>query len=143
MGWSVDGPSLAEMVAELKESAGVPGRSSSFGWATVDVDRTIRDLGLPDGDPPWEEVEESLLGAIGRRITFGGSMAVVLEPSTEGLLAGWLARNGEGWAVIYADGGPQAGAPDRATTAIDRTGWLERPLTPGLPFVIRVEEKRP
>jgi hypothetical protein len=132
------GATLAEMLASLRAGglSGPPG----FGWATVDVDRTIRDLADAYPDSVWQDAEEPLLGAVGRRITFGASTAVVLEPSTEGLLAGWLARNGEGEAVAYVDGGLEARPPEQVMTGTGRTGWLERPVTPRARFVIRLDQ---
>jgi hypothetical protein len=134
-------PSLAEMVDSLKDKASTKA-TSSFGWATVDVDRSIRDLALGD-DAPWEDAHEPLLGAAGRRITFGTSTAVILEPSTEGLLAGWLAYNGEGSAVSYVDADADSGPRNHVVTGTGRTGWLERAGDLRFPFVIHVDDEGP
>ncbi len=84
----------------------------AVGWATVDLDRAVseltRDLGLP-AESFTEAVDSVTLGARGRvaPAAIDGEMAVViLEPSTEGRLAAFLAHHGEGPATIWflADG---------------------------------------
>jgi hypothetical protein len=67
-------------------------------WQTVDVDRTVADLGLePEAIDPDE-----LLGARGALVRPPDEPpVVVLEPSTEGRLAEGLARYGEGRAGLY------------------------------------------
>ena len=67
-------------------------------WQTVDVDRTVADLGLePEPIDPDE-----LLGARGALVRPPHEPpVVVLEPSTEGRLAEGLARYGEGRAGLY------------------------------------------
>jgi len=77
----------------------------AVGWATVELDRAA--VELADRLPPvsaFVDAEPSEhLGAFAR-IAAGppGSPAVVLlEPSTEGRLAGSLARLGEGWRVTW------------------------------------------
>ncbi|MBI3751081.1 MAG: hypothetical protein HY263_05420 [Chloroflexi bacterium] len=106
-------------------------------WATVDLDRTIRDVatpreatGNPTPAPPSGGVsltvetlpDDAALGARARSVTFAdGTAVVVLEPATEGPLAAALAKHGEDWVASYllAD----AGAPRR----LRRAGI---PLTP-------------
>ena len=62
-------------------------------WATVDLDRALADIGLPNealADDPH-------LGARIRLVTPDGEPPIALaEPATEGRLAGTLARRGEG-----------------------------------------------
>ncbi len=77
------------------------------GWATVDLDRAaveLQDLLEPGGT--FDEAPGSAwLGArcrIGRAASIEGPFLVLLEPHTEGRLAAYLARHGEGWAVGYA-----------------------------------------
>lgn len=83
-------------------------------WATVDLERTLADL-IAGGDAPPAALdasgnpEDPLLGA---RVMFidrpsrpgdtGGTRSALAEPSTEGRVAGFLARNGEGPAGWYA-----------------------------------------
>ena len=81
------------------------------GWATVDIDRAVRELaGLLRTGAAFEPVRRST--ALGARCVRGPaasatSWIVLLEPDTEGRLAGFLARNGEGWAATWlADDDP-------------------------------------
>jgi hypothetical protein len=68
-------------------------------WATVDLDRTLRDLGT-DSRPA---AHDALLGARVAIVssTTDGSRLAVAEPTAEGRLAAGLARNGEGAAGRY------------------------------------------
>jgi hypothetical protein len=94
----------------------------AVGWATVDLERTASEV--PDvrfGDPG----QETALGARALRTTVGSIELLLLEPATEGRLAGWLARNGEGVAVLYVEPA-QATEPPGQPTALGRLGRLER-----------------
>ena len=93
------------------------------GWATVDLDRAATEQAhLLDPDGAFEDAPRSdWLGArcrIGRvafPASFDGAWLVLLEPDTEGRLAGFLARNGEGWAVTWtAADAAEAGDPGRS-----------------------------
>jgi hypothetical protein len=98
----------------------------AYGWATVDLDRTLRELAevLPFVSRP---VDDQLLGARGRVVECPGRAVVVLEPSTEGRLARWLAHHGEGWAVTYLSGQPGIELiGTRRMTALGRMGVLDR-----------------
>lgn len=105
-------PRLADRVAAAwREVAGEAGamppalaRPVAFGWATVDLERATAELAASLDLPPGNEVfrpahRSAALGAACRVapgvLPDGGSL-VVLEPDTEGLLAGSLARLGEG-----------------------------------------------
>jgi hypothetical protein len=82
------------------------------GWATVELERAegqVRDEA--GADLRFEDAQRSaLLGARCRRATApDGEWIVILEPDTEGRLAAFLARHGEGWAVTWEQG-PGAGA---------------------------------
>lgn len=67
------------------------------GWATVEIERAIGS-GLRTAASAGDE----LLGAFGAVVAVGrGRRVVLLEPSTEGLLAAALARHGEGWVAAY------------------------------------------
>jgi hypothetical protein len=89
----------------------VIGRHRSVeGWGTVDLDRAAAAVGTDGTAQPAPDDE--LLGAFSRlvqRVGAAGAL-VLLEPSTEGLLAATLARHGEGRAVTYlvADEDPTA-----------------------------------
>ena len=86
------------------------------GWATVELERAegqMRDL--IGGDLRFSDTQRSaLLGARCRRAsTSEGEWIVLMEPDTEGRLAGFLARQGEGWAATWeqhatGDGKPAA-----------------------------------
>jgi len=107
----------------------------AVGWATVDLERSAGEIpGLTFGDP----VGEPALGARATRTGVGSIDLLLLEPSTEGRLAGWLARNGEGVAVLYVEAtapADSAGTPGRAT-ALGRSGRLDVPDDRTLPFLI-------
>jgi hypothetical protein len=76
-------------------------------WATVDLDRALRDLGTHDRVPSGtviNAVDDPLLGA---RVVIvpahppENETLAIAEPSTEGRLAATLARRGEGPAGRY------------------------------------------
>jgi hypothetical protein len=133
----------------------------AVGWATVDIERTASDLqpaatdlghtsvhiertaadserttsdlpGLAFGD----SADEPALGARALRSRVGSIDLVLLEPSTEGRLAGWLARNGEGVAVLYVARPKTASDGPGRPTALGRTGVLQLPEDRRRPFVI-------
>jgi hypothetical protein len=68
-------------------------------WATVDLERTLADLGV-EGSPA---VEDSLIGGRVVLVTVmpAGERLAIAEPATEGRLAATLARHGEGPAGRY------------------------------------------
>jgi hypothetical protein len=97
---------------------GVPLRVVGIGWATVELDRAATELSSTAGyDVEWAE-PDALLGATARigRATGAGSVAVLLEPSTEGRLAAFLARHGEAPAVLYL--APRAGRLEAAVARL-------------------------
>ncbi len=73
-------------------------------WATVDTGRVLAGVGLPGDELP----DDPLLGAAVRLVRPPAEEPIaLLEPRTEGLIAGTLARYGEGLAgryVVAADG---------------------------------------
>jgi hypothetical protein len=89
-----------------------PARILAEIWATVDLERWLIDLGLPVACA-IEAVDDPILGA---RVLLldeppGGTGPIVLaEPTTEGRLAAFLARHGEGRAGRYLSvpAGPSA-----------------------------------
>jgi hypothetical protein len=93
-------------------------RVAAIGWATVDVERAaaaFREQLLPGVE--FEPVDaDILLGAGGLVARPAGEPAIVLlEPSTEGRLAAFLARYGEGPAAVWLDG--QVDAAEEAGSA--------------------------
>jgi hypothetical protein len=85
----------------------------ALGWATVDLERAAREHGASLAQAPlFVSVPRS--GSLGARClatrtvpgtTLAGRVIpdwlVLLEPDTEGRLAGYLARHGEGWAATW------------------------------------------
>jgi hypothetical protein len=96
-------------------------RPVAIGWATVELDRATselgRALGLPRGPRAFRPGSRSAVLGGACRVAAGvlpdGGSLVVLEPDTEGRLAGSLARLGEGpvagWFVAGAPGVPLEG----------------------------------
>jgi len=82
-------------------------------WATVDLERVLRELGLEPGlaastvDDPLLggrvlDLDEPVPAASGTVVGLAGARRIALaEPSTEGRLAAFLARHGEGPAGRY------------------------------------------
>lgn len=86
-----------------------------LGWATVETERAVDELASVLGDPSaWTPQERDvLLGAkVLRRdpAPEDGRELYVLEPDTEGRLAAFLARFGEGVGAAYL--GAAGGSPD-------------------------------
>jgi hypothetical protein len=110
-----------------------PGLATSMihaiGWATVDADRARRELDELLGPASWVPVgREPLLGARAwRRGPGAGAVEapelLVLEPDTEGRLAAFLARFGEGVAAVYL----------RATAGAGAAGTISDGIVPGAP----------
>jgi hypothetical protein len=86
------------VIHDLAPSPAAPGEGDPFlavGIATVDMERYARAAGWTiEATSP-----DPQLGAIAAQVR--GLPVVLLEPSTEGRLAGTLARLGEGPAAIY------------------------------------------
>ena len=85
----------------------VAGTPVAFGWATVELERAVFELGAALRIPVDQFVaaaDDELLGArcrVANASLSGGRSLVVLEPRTEGRLAATLARVGEGPAAIW------------------------------------------
>jgi hypothetical protein len=92
---------------EVSPVDGGDARLHALGWATVDLERAAdeleADLGLPVRS--FADADGSMALGARCRIASGDLVGVValvlLEPSTEGRLAAWLARFGEGVAVAW------------------------------------------
>lgn len=120
----------------LEGTAGRPSSVVAIGWATVDLERSAAELpGISFDFAPDDE-------AVAGRALIGhpGAVALVLlEPSTEGRLAGTLARNGEGIAVIYeASRGLPPEGPAKMTP-LGRPGRLVDPAQRWGPYRIVVD----
>jgi hypothetical protein len=92
-----------------------------WAWATVDLERALSEAGKY-GSARWAPVEDELLGARGLRLVDVAPAVLLLEPSTEGRLAGWLARNGEGEAAAYFEATQEL--RQARNTALGRPGRL-------------------
>ena len=80
------------------------------GWATVDIERAAVELADLIGGGGFDDAARSTwLGARCARARAldrtDGEWIVLLEPDTEGRLAGFLARHGEGWAATWESAG--------------------------------------
>ncbi len=110
---------LIEEAIAAAASPGGQGRVIAVGWATVDLDRTIRTLAADLGVSPEAFVaaeDSEAVGATGRvapGVLVGGRSLAILEPVTEGVLAGTLARWDEGPRIVWFEtdngGATQAG----------------------------------
>ena len=95
-----------------------------IGWATVELERAVGEIAAELGIAPEGFLEATSSAALGARCLVargalgGGVGVVILEPSTEGRLAGRLARHDEGPAVIWhgATDTTHAGDPPAPTT---------------------------
>ena len=122
----------------LAAAAGLPpslaGKTVALGWATVDMERAVREVGDALGIPADRFAiapDTRPLGArcrVASGVLPGGASLVVLEPATEGRLAAALARLGEGPSATWflspddpATGGPPAEA---IATSTERAGPL-------------------
>jgi hypothetical protein len=86
------------------------------GWATVDLERAATDLAdrLAPGARFEATARSAILGGRCMRARAGpdgdgADWIVLLEPDTEGRLAGYLARFDEGWAAIWEVSDHEAG----------------------------------
>lgn len=96
---------IAGALAIVERLAGRGARRVT-GWATVELERAERELvaGSPVGSVSGHDVPgDELLGARCRLVTLGPAdrELLLLEPATEGRIAGSLARFGEGPVVVY------------------------------------------
>jgi hypothetical protein len=111
-------------VDELPSGAGPAAASSAaidvaaVGWATVDVDRADANVAAGVGAASSPAARDGLLGATVRRSTGRRPEQLLLEPDTEGRLAGALARYGEGPAVVYLRVPDLEGIAARLTTGL-------------------------
>ena len=103
--------------------AAIPGRGMdarvvAIGWATVETERAELELSGALGDrlgPFADAPDDELLGARCRSAAAAAPpFVVIMEPSTEGRLAGSLARLGEGPLAVWLslELGPVGGVSD-------------------------------
>jgi hypothetical protein len=122
-------------------------RAIARGWATVDIDRAVRELsGLLQTGAAFEPVARSPV--LGARCVRGPSASadaptpewiVVLEPDTEGRAAAFLARHGEGWAATWlADDAVELRAPSDGSPGPFGPETLEPGGPPRGPYRLRV-----
>lgn len=106
-------------------------------WATVDLERTISDASLPF----VPAVRDRLLGGSVASVSLGPLVLLVEEPDTEGRLAAFLARSGEGLCAVYVARAEALELPTRriSPTPIGRSGSLLAHVWPWGPFMIAVE----
>jgi hypothetical protein len=75
-------------------------------WATVELDRAAASIAVASRSTPI--LDAPALGARARIVGLVDGAEppeiVVAEPATEGGLAAFLARHGEGWAAVYLRG---------------------------------------
>ncbi|MFI5262693.1 MAG: hypothetical protein ACHQZR_09095, partial [Candidatus Limnocylindrales bacterium] len=149
-GW--EGAPLHAVLARYADRLGqvsLPG-VAALALATVDVERAAADVGRadPDGDISAAAFRpaprDELLGARGIATTLSSARTLLLlEPDTEGPLAAFLARHGEGLAALYVIDGAVARRPVAARgragrTALGRSGRLVGGLQPGDPLIVLI-----
>ncbi len=105
---------------------GIPLQVVGIGWATVEMDRAATELGTAASHGFETAEPDTLLGATARigRGRSKGPFAILLEPFTEGRLAAFLARHGEGPAVLYL--APGAGALESLVGGLAAAGIRTR-----------------
>ncbi len=111
----------------------------AIGWATVEFDRAARDVG-----GAWRSAHpDRLLGASAWSSPEDHPAKLLLDPNTEGRLAGALARYGEGPIALYLGVSDlvRASRDLRARPGIGPLGeeWLCPGSNPDGPFLILVE----
>ncbi len=103
------------------------------GWATVDLERAAAELAAV-AEPLADDELLGARAALARRPA--AAPLVLLEPRTEGRLAGSLARFGEGPAVVYvtaSTAGPGSAAPGRIRLSHPAAGPFGRAFLVGGP----------
>jgi hypothetical protein len=94
-------------------------------WQTVDVERTVAELGLEGEDLD----EDQVIGGQGVLVRPGDDVPVaILEPSTEGPLAESLARHGEGDAGVYV--APRGGIAEARAAGLTIHRQAQGPFGP-------------
>lgn len=115
------------IAAETAGARAAKARPVAIGWATVELDRAASELadalGLGSGEQAFRDAPRSIALGCACRIASGvlpnGGSLLVLEPDTEGRLAGALARLGEGPVAVWLV--PEA--PTATPRALHATGF--------------------
>lgn len=107
-----------------------------FCWATVDLERTISDAAVPFAAAGRDRV----LGGSAALVHLGGLDLLIEEPNTEGRLAAFLARSGEGLCAVYAEraGGTLVPMRRAVATPLGRDAALMPHEWPWGPFLVAV-----
>ena len=105
---------LLERLSELLRTdrvasvrAAIPVEPLAVGWATVELDRAVAEVGTALQLPAARFADAAgsvILGArclVASGVLPGGVALILLEPNTEGRLAGTLARHDEGPAAVW------------------------------------------
>ena len=120
--------------------AGLEGADlAGIGWATVELERAVREVGAALGLDPGAWVPAARDDVLGARAwsallpVEAGPTIVLLEPDTEGRLAATLVRFAEGVAAVYLRGqgaGGSASGPGLAATDIGASTVAQGALGP-------------
>jgi hypothetical protein len=103
---------------------------AGLGWATVELERAEREL-EPLGCTGWDAgPRDELLGATVRRCRDEGVQLVLLEPDTEGRLAAFLVRFGEGLGAVYLGHAAPPATGDPTPHGADASALGPRALGP-------------
>ena len=93
--------------ADTADVRATAGRVIAVGWATVELDRAAIELGTELGIPADRFLDAPGTATLGARCRMArgvlpdGTSLVLLEPATEGRLAGSLARSDEGPVAVW------------------------------------------
>jgi hypothetical protein len=127
------------------DADGAP-RPLAVGWATVELDRAAAELAAELGFVAEAFLPAADSVALGARcrVAYGvltdGAPLVILEPRTEGRLAGALARHGEGPAVTWARSDTRHGTSPTLQPGPFGPERLDLGAPPFGPFVLLIED---
>ena len=130
----------------LAALAAAPGEPLALGWATVELERAASELAAELGisAAAFLPASDSFVLGARCRVAYGvlpaGEPLAILEPQTEGRLAGALARRGEGPAATWTR--PAHPTPGRHGPAFPGPFGPERLLPGGAaqgPFALLLE----
>lgn len=145
----------ARLIAALPASVRPTDRERlvAIAWATVDLARTLEGLEASSGVASSEvAARDVVLGGRASVLGRAGPAIVVIEPDSEGRIAAYLARHGEGIGAVYVAVAARDGRPDVARRPSDRSvhaavgptalgvdGRLRAPAGRWGPFVIELD----
>jgi hypothetical protein len=104
-------------------------------WATVDLERTLAEVPLPF----VAAGRDRMLGGVAVSASIGALALVAEEPDSEGRLAAFLARYGEGLCAVYVQRADKLGTSRIRPTPIGSPGSVLAHGSPWGPFVIAIE----